>query len=169
MIGSRSSVGGDFSLVDHDGRPANLASFSGNYALIFFGFTHCRKVCPEALSRISGALQELGELGSHIQALYITVDPVRDTPEVLKAFLSTRYPMFTGLTGEQEKIDEARAQFRVFARRVADQEDPDGYAVPHSALIYLLDERGQFVRHFADGVSHQELVDGLRSALGDEL
>lgn len=168
-MGFRSSVGGDFSLVDHDGRPASLASFSGNYALIFFGFTHCRKICPEALSRISGALEELGERASRLQALYITVDPVRDTPEVLKSFLSTHYPRFTGLTGDLEKIDEARRQFRVFARRVADQEDPDGYAVPHSALIYLLDERGQFLRHFSDGVSHRELVDGLRSALGDEV
>ncbi|MEQ8266565.1 MAG: SCO family protein [Parvibaculum sp.] len=168
MTGSMSAVGGDFSLVDHNDRPVRLASFSGGLALIFFGFTHCRKVCPETLSKISGALEELGERASEIQPLYITVDPARDTPEVLKAFLSKQYPRFTGLTGTGEKIEEARARFRVFARRVADQEDPDGYAVPHSALIYLLDEEGQFLRHFPDGVSHRDLVDGLRSALGDE-
>lgn len=168
MTGGMISVGGGFSLVDHDETPVSLASFSGRHVLIFFGFTHCRKVCPEALSKISGALDELGERASEIQPLYITVDPVRDTPDVLKAFLSKQYPRFTGLTGTGEKIEEARSRFRVFARRVADQEDPDGYAVPHSALIYLLDKKGQFLRHFPDGVSHRELADGLRSALGDE-
>ncbi|HWN31199.1 MAG TPA: SCO family protein [Pseudonocardia sp.] len=83
-------VGGSFTLVDHHQRVTE-ASYFGRYALLFFGFTHCREVCPRALTRLSAALDSLGPLATNLQALYVTVDPERDSPEVLRAFLAD-YP-----------------------------------------------------------------------------
>ena len=130
--------------------------------LIYFGFTHCRVVCPRALARLSEALDALGELADRIQPLYITVDPVRDTPAVMKAYLQDRYPRFTGLTGTREQTDGAKRTFRVFAERATDLEDPSGYAMPHSALTYLVGPSGKHVTQFPDTIDRDALVVRLK-------
>src|SRR5580700_5801408 len=113
-------VAPSFTLVDHDGRPVTEADFRGRFLLVYFGFTHCRVVCPRALARLSDTLSVLGDVAGRIQPLYITVDPVRDTPAMMKTYLEPRYPRFTGLTGTHEQIDAAKCTFRVFAERAAD-------------------------------------------------
>ena len=138
------------------------ADYRGRFMLIYFGFTHCRAVCPRALARLSEALGALGELADRIQPLYITVDPVRDTPAVMKAYLQDRYPRFTGLTGAREQTDGAKRTFRVFAERAADPEDPSGYAMPHSALTYLAGPDGKYVTHFSDTIDQNTLVGQLK-------
>jgi protein SCO1/2 len=155
-------VGGDFDLVDHDGRRVTLADYAGRHVLLFFGFTHCRVVCPRTLSRISAALDLLGEQACAIQPLYISVDPARDTPAVMKAFLADRFPRFTGLTGEAEHVEAVKRTYRVHARRAADADDPSGYAMPHTALVYLLDTAGHYLTHFADSIEAPELATRLR-------
>src|SRR5882762_1597942 len=100
MHASRPPVGGSFQLVDHHGRAVTEASYHGRFALLFFGFTHCCVVCPRALTKLSGVLDALGPLADRVQPLYITVDPERDTPDVMRAFLQA-YPRFTGLTGSR--------------------------------------------------------------------
>jgi len=114
--------------------------------LVFFGFTHCRIVCPRALGKLCRVLDDLGPLAERVQPLYVTVDPERDTPAVMREFLGRSYPRFTGLTGSPAQIDAAKAAFRVFARRVADPDSPGGYAMPHTAIAYLLDEAGRYGR-----------------------
>ncbi|WP_033294688.1 SCO family protein [Amycolatopsis jejuensis] len=153
-----------YSLVDHHGRPATEQTYRGRYQLVFFGFTHCRAVCPRALKRLSSTVDSLGGLADTVTPLYITVDPERDTPEVMKEFLRD-YPAFTGLTGPPEAIDEAKKAFRVFARRKDDPEDPDGYAVPHTAITYLVSPEGKYVAHFPDSLSDEELRTRLRAEL----
>lgn len=153
---------GNFSLVDHHGRAVTEQTYVGDWMLIFFGFTHCRAVCPRALARLSGVLDSVDEaVARQIQPLYITVDPDRDTPDVMRRFLADRFPRFTGLTGPPDKIDEAKASFGVFARRRADPEDPDGYAVPHTAMAYLLDRQGRYVTHWSDAVSTERIMADL--------
>jgi protein SCO1 len=139
-----------FSLVDHDGRPVDIGSWPGRWLLVQFGFTSCRVVCPRALAKLGAALDGLGPLAGRVQPLYVSVDPERDTPEVMRAFLTTSYPHFTGLTGTPEQVEAATRAFRVFARRRADPEDPDGYAVPHTAITYLVDPDGRLARHWPD-------------------
>jgi protein SCO1 len=155
-------VGGSFALTNHHGRDVTDADYRGRFMLIYFGFTHCRAVCPRALARLSGALAALGEFADRIQPLYITVDPVRDTSAVMKAYLQDRYPRFTGLTGTRDQTDRAKQTFRVFAERAADPEDPSGYAMPHSALTYLMGPDGKYVTHFSDTIDQNTLVGRLK-------
>ena len=161
---STPSPGGAFELIDHNGHPVSNLTCRDRYALIFFGFTHCRVVCPRALGKLTAVLEALGLLADRIRPFYITVDPARDTPDVMRSFLAG-YPRFTGLTGPPEQIDVAKRNFRVYAERVADPQDPDGYAVPHTAITYLLDVNGHFVDHFTDALSQDTIAARIRSRL----
>ncbi|WP_239154990.1 SCO family protein [Amycolatopsis sp. FDAARGOS 1241] len=154
-----------FSLVDHHGTPVTEQSYRGQWVTVFFGFTHCRVVCPRALGRLSAVLDGLGPLAEKIRPLYITVDPERDTPEVMRAFLEAGHPRFTGLTGTPERIEAAKRSFHVFARRKDDPEDPDGYAVPHTAITYVLSPDGEYATHLTDGLDTETFTERLRAAV----
>lgn len=166
MAASRVKIGGAFELTDHHGRTVRESSYRGRYMMIFFGFTHCRKVCPETLGKMSQVLEMIGNQADDFVPLYITVDPERDDPATMKAFLEANFPRFTGLTGKREQIDAVRSAYKVFAQRAPDEEDPEGYAVPHSALVYITDREGRYVMHFNDGAPVEKIVSGLH-ALGD--
>jgi protein SCO1/2 len=152
-------------LIDQDGRPFGLDRLGGGMSLVYFGFLHCRAVCPRSLARLAQVSELLGDEADRFRILYITVDPARDTPSAMKAFLSANYPGFTGLSGSPDAIDAAKASLRIFTRRTADPEDPDGYAVPHTALIYLIDGQGGYVAHFADHLDANAIADRLRNIL----
>lgn len=156
---------GVFDLVDHDGNAVSQRSFAGAFAMYFFGFTHCGMVCPRALSRLTAVLDRLGPLADGVRPVYVTVDPERDTPEVMKAFLETSYPRFTGLTGTRAQVDAAMSAFRVFARRAEDPDDPDGYQMPHSAFTYVMSPDGGYVTHFTDAVEAGEIEQRLIAIL----
>ena len=164
-MSSRPLVGGSFRLIDHHSAPVTEESYRGRFVLIFFGFTHCQVVCPRALSRLLAVLERLGPPADHFHALYITVDPERDTPEVMRTFLEKAYPRFAGLTGSRAAIDVAKRAFRVFAERRPDPQEPDGYIVPHTAISYLLDPHGQYAAHFTDAVDESTMTDRLRALL----
>ena len=164
-VSGRPPVGGSFRLIDHHGARVTDETYRGRFVLIFFGFTHCRVVCPRALSRLSAVLERLGPLTDQLQALYITVDPERDTPEVMRTFLEKSYPRFIGLTGTRAEIDAAKHTFRVFAERRPDPQEPDGYVVPHTAISYLLDPHGQYAAHFTDALDETKVADRLRTLL----
>jgi protein SCO1 len=157
--------GGAFRLIDHHGAEVGNESYHGKYVLVFFGFTHCKVVCPRALAKLSSVLESLGPLGGEIQPLYVTVDPERDTPDVMRAFLERAAPRFTGLTGPRERIDEAKKAFHVFARRATDPDDPEGYAVPHTAITYVLDRQGRYAAHFTDAADAPEIAERLRALI----
>lgn len=151
-----------FALIDHDGQEVTEQSYRGSWMLVYFGFTHCASVCPRALTKLSAALDEAPEVARRVTALYITVDPARDDPARMREYL-TRYPRFTGLTGEPDALDRARIEFRVFARRRDDADEPDGYRVPHSAMTYLLGPDGEYVAHFADHLEAADVAARLRA------
>jgi protein SCO1/2 len=155
-----------FHLTDHNGRDVDAESFRGSFMLVFFGFTHCRVVCPRALARLSAALDALGEIAVRVAALYITVDPDRDNPQVMRNYLRA-YPSILGLTGSRAQIDDAKRNFRVFARRSPPSPDDGGYDVPHTAITYLLDPRGRLVAHFNDAIELSDLIQRLGSHLKD--
>ena len=155
-----------FDLIDHNGQSVDEASFRPQWLLVYFGFTHCKVVCPRSLGKLSGVLGELGsELSAMVKPLYVTVDPERDSPERMKSYLEVSYPEFLGLTGSADQIDAAKKAFRVFAQKKADPDDPNGYDVPHSAITYLVSPDGNYVTHWADIKTASEIANDLEKHL----
>lgn len=138
-----STVGGPFSLIDQDGKPVTEAALKGKPTVIFFGFTHCPDICPTALYEITQAFEALGDDAGKAQALLVTVDPERDTPETLKSYLSSFSPRIRGLTGSPEAVQAAVKAFRAYAKKT--QLKDGGYTVDHTAVVYLMDRNGAFV------------------------
>ena len=139
-------VGGPFHLEDQNGKPVSDQDMKGRPFLVFFGFTHCPDVCPTTLFDMSQVLRKLGPDADRTGALFITVDPERDTPPVMKDYLSNFDPHLRGLTGDRASIDAAIRAYRVYAKKVP---LPDGdYTMDHTAVVYLMDKNGRFVAPF---------------------
>jgi protein SCO1 len=161
--GDEPGIAGRFDLLDHYGAPADAYRFRGRFVLVFFGFTHCKVVCPRALGKLDRVVSSLGARTASVQALYITVDPRRDTAAVLRGFLCEKYPTFLGLTGSEEQIAAARSAFRVFAT-VKQTADGD-YAVPHTAITYVLGPDGALADHWPDSLSEDTMAKRLSALL----
>ena len=140
------SVGGPFKLTDQDGKVVTDADMKGKPFLVFFGFTHCPDVCPTTLFDMSALMKALGPDANRTSALFITVDPERDTPSVIKDYLSNFDPHVRGLTGDPAAINAAIRAYRVYAKKVP-LENGD-YTMDHTALVYLMDKDGHFVAPF---------------------
>jgi protein SCO1/2 len=138
-----SAVGGPFALVSHEGKTVTDKDVLGAPYLVFFGFTHCPDVCPTKLFEISEVLRAMGERGRDVRALFITVDPERDTPDVLKSYLGSFDERIVGLTGDQAAVEDAIRAYRGFARKVPLKDG--GYTMEHTSLVYLMDGKGRFV------------------------
>ncbi|WEX11364.1 SCO family protein [Chelativorans sp. AA-79] len=136
------AFGAPFELVDDSGQPITEKAFQGRPTALFFGFTHCPDVCPTTLFEMEGWLDELGEEGEDLQAFFITVDPERDTPEVMKTYLGNFSDRVTGITGDPEKVAAMAKAFRIYSRKV-ELEDGD-YTMDHTASVMLLDRNGDF-------------------------
>lgn len=156
------TIGGGFSLTDHFGASVTERSWPGRYLLIFFGFTHCKVVCPRALAKLSDVIALLGDSAARLQPLYVTVDPERDTPERMRTFLGT-YPHFIGLTGSTDAIERMKAAYRVFAqRRAAEHGD---YDMPHTAITYLIAPDGTLAAHFVDALDASTIAARIQVAI----
>jgi protein SCO1/2 len=140
--GRVSSIGGPFSLTDQNGARVTEATYRGAPSIVFFGFTHCPDVCPTALFDMSEVLKRL-PADKRVSALFVTVDPERDTPAILKDYLSSFDPRISGLSGTRPEIDAALKSYRVYSKKQP-QENGD-YSMDHSAIIYLMDKQGRFV------------------------
>ena len=140
------AVGGPFRLEDENGHPVTDQDMRGRPFLVFFGYTHCPDICPTTLFDISQVLQKLGPDADRTGALFITVDPERDTPAVLKDYLSNFDPHLRGLTGDPNAVNAAAKAYRVYAKKVP--LDHGDYTMDHTAMVYLMDKEGRFVGPF---------------------
>jgi protein SCO1/2 len=145
-IAGASAVGGPFKLVDQNSKPITDQDMKGHPFLVFFGFTHCPDVCPTTLFEVSEIFRALGPQAKDIRGLFISVDPERDTPAVLKDYLSSFDPHLVGVTGDLPSIQAVEKSYRVYAKKVP--LDGGGYTMDHTALIYLMDKTGRFVAPF---------------------
>ncbi|MET0878346.1 MAG: SCO family protein [Tardiphaga sp.] len=145
-IALQTSVGGPFNQIDQKGNPVTDVDMKGRPLLVFFGFTHCPDVCPTALFDISEILRELGGDGDRMRAMFVTVDPERDTPGKLKDYLSSFDPRLIAATGDEAAIKAIEKAYRVYAKRVP--LDGGGYTMDHTAIVYLMDKQGRFVAPF---------------------
>jgi protein SCO1/2 len=139
----------DFQLTDHDGKSRTLPDFRGKVVLLFFGFTHCPDICPTTLAQFAQAAKQLGADAERVQFLFVTVDPERDTAEVLKAYVPAFDSRFLGLTGDLQAIARTAKEFKVIFQKQPGK-TADSYSVDHSAGTYVFDREGRvrlFVRH----------------------
>ncbi len=143
--GAVAGIGGPFALVDGDGKPVTEAAVAGQPTLVFFGYTHCPDVCPTTLDAISQTLQALGP-DTPVKALFITLDPARDTPAAMKDYLSSFDRRIVGLTGSQAAVDQVAHEYRVYAKKVPTTNGD--YSVDHTGVVYLMDAHGAFVESF---------------------
>ncbi|SFK66944.1 protein SCO1/2 [Methylocapsa palsarum] len=140
-----SEIGGPFSMIGQDGRVVTNASLEGRPYLVFFGYTHCPDFCPTALFDISAAFKELG-FDKQIAALFVTVDPARDSPEILKDYLEHFDPRIIGLTGDDAKTQAIAKAFKVYFKKVPGENGD--YTMDHTGIVYLMDKSGRFVSAF---------------------
>ncbi len=141
-----SAIGGPFKLIDQDGKPITDQDLKGRPFLVFFGYRHCPDICPTTLFEMSEVMRALGKDADRINALFITVDPDRDTPAGMKDYLSSFDPHLRGATGDRKAIDAVEKAYRVYAKKVPGK-DGD-YSMDHTALVYLMDKQGRFVAPF---------------------
>ena len=140
------SFGKALELTDHNGKPRSLAEFRGKVVAIFFGYTHCPDVCPATLAELAQIMRELGADAEKVQVLFVTVDPERDTPQVLRQYVPAFYPSFLGLVGDADATARAAKEFKVFYQKQPLKSG--GYSVDHSAGTYIFDREGR-LRLFA--------------------
>ena len=157
-------IGGPFTLVDGDGKTVTDADFRGRYMLVYFGYTFCPDVCPTTLSQMAAALDKLPkDESSRIVPLFITVDPARDTPKVVKSYAASFYPRMIGLTGSTEQVTAAERAYKVYAAKAPGEGGE--YTMDHSSIIYLMGPDGRFIAHFAHGATVDEMVAELHKIL----
>ena len=140
------TIGGPFRLTDQNGRTVSDQDLKGHPFLVFFGFTHCPDVCPTTLFEVSEILRSLGPDANGTRALFITVDPERDTPSVMKDYVSNFDPHVWGLTGDPAAIAAVAKAYRVYYKKVP--LDGGGYTMDHTAIVYLMDRNGRLVAPF---------------------
>lgn len=161
----QATVGGPFAMADHNGRPVTEKTFAGRWMLIYFGYTYCPDVCPTALGVMSVALDGLSPAErAKLAPIFITVDPDRDRPEVLKDYVTAFAPDMIGLVGNAEQTDAAKKAFKVYAEK-AKGGDQENYTVDHSSILYLMGPDGKFVQHFPHGTTAPDLLAGLKKHL----
>ena len=142
-----SAIGGPFKLIDQNGQAITDADMKGKPFLVFFGFTHCPDVCPTTLFEVSEMMRALGKDADRAGALFITVDPERDTPAAMKDYLSSFDPHLRAATGDAQAIEAVIKAYRVYAKKVPT--DKGDYSMDHTALVYLMDKNGRFVAPFS--------------------
>lgn len=159
-------IGGPFSLLDPSGKRVTEKDFAGRPMLVYFGFTNCPDVCPAGLQVIAAALDKLGPKADGLAPLFITLDPERDTPQVIGEYVKSFNPRIVGLSGSPEDIAAVAKAYRVYFKKVADANSASGnYSVDHSAYMYLMSPTGELLKHFPHTVNVDELADELAKAL----
>lgn len=160
------TVGGPFELVNGDGETVTQADFAGRHMVVYFGFTYCPDICPTELIAVADALDLLdADEAQEFQPIFVTVDPERDTPDVVKDYVGNFHERMVGLTGSPEQIREAARAYRVYYAK-QEQEDPDiPYQMAHSSYIYVMGPDGLYRRHFSMGTTPETIAAGLKELL----
>ncbi len=156
--------GRDFQLVDHNGQPRTLKDFRGKVVVLFFGYTQCPDVCPTTMSELAEAKRLLGPDGARVQGLFVTLDPERDTPQVLKAYMENFDPSFLALRGTPEQLAALAKEYKVYYKKVPGA-TPTSYTMDHSAASFVYDEKGRLRLYTRYGTGPAALASDLRLLL----
>ena len=156
----------NFQLTDHNGQPRSLKDFQGKVVALFFGYTQCPDVCPTTLVELAEIKKALGAEGSKLQGVFVTVDPERDTPEVLKAYMANFDPSFLALRGSPEELAAVAKDFKIYYKKV-DGKTPTSYTMDHSAGSYVYDTAGRLRVYNRYGSGAQALASDVKALLGE--
>ena len=154
----------DFQLTDHNGQLRSLKDFRGKVVVVFFGYAQCPDVCPTSMAELAQVKQSLGADGDKLQGLFVTVDPERDTPELLKAYMGNFDPTFLALRGTPEQLASMAKDFKVFYKKV-EGKTPTSYTMDHSAASYVYDTQGRLRLYTRYGIGAQALASDLQLLL----
>jgi protein SCO1/2 len=157
--------GRDFHLTDFDGRVRQLSDFRGKVVVLFFGYTHCPDVCPTPLSDLATAMKKMGKDAEKVQVLFVTVDPERDTPKILKEFVPSFDPTFLGLYGNAMETKKAADEFHVFYQKVQIEDDMKNYAMDHTAGCFVFDPRGKLRTYMQYGEKPEAMAQDMENLL----
>ena len=158
-------LGGSFSLIDQNGRRRSDGEFRGQLMLIYFGYTYCPDVCPTSVQIMTEALETLGENGNLVRPIFITVDPARDTVNVMREYAENFHPRLVALTGPEADIAEVTRAYRVYYARSEESSSEQDYLVDHSSFIYLMGADGRYLTHFGHDATPEEVAAGIREFL----
>ena len=162
-------IGGQFSLVDHTGKTVTNDDFAGKLRLVFFGFTNCPDICPTTLAEIARTIELLKDDADAVAYLFVSLDPDRDTPEVMAEYVKAFDRRITGLTGTVDQVDAMAGTYRVAYEKVGmDGEAYQGsgdYLVSHQGNTYLMSRSGEYLTHFSYGTAPEEMAETIREAI----
>src|SRR6266478_2668448 len=158
-----SAIGGPFRLTDQNGKAVTDADLKGRWSLIYFGYTHCPDACPTALNDISIALEDLGAKREAVRPVFITVDPERDTPESLKAYVTSFDAPILALTGTPDEVAQAAKGYRVYYAK--HPEAGGDYSMDHSSVIYVMDPEGRFTASFTHESAPEQISERLKKLI----
>lgn len=160
-------IGGDFNLTDHTGKRVTLKSYSGKYLLVFFGFSHCPGVCPLGLRTIVSSLTQVGSLANEIQPIFISVDPARDTQEVLAKYVKSFGSLLVGLRGSEKELAEVVGRYRAYYQKLSVPKDQpkESYLMDHSPIIYLMNKSGKYISHFSSAEGAKKISEKIKLAI----
>ena len=156
--------GSEFRLFDHNGKPRTLADFRGKVVVMFFGYTHCPDVCPTTLAEMKQVMQILGNDAQRLQVLFVTVDPARDTPDLLSRYVPSFHPSFLGLYGDTAATEKVAKDFKI-AYRIAAGKTADGYTVDHSAASLVFDTQGNLRLFINYGLAADKIAPDIKKLL----
>lgn len=160
------AIGGPFELTGQEGRPVRDTDFAGKYRLVYFGYAFCPDVCPTDLQKLGKAMRDLEKtdpaLAAKLVPIFITVDPERDTPPVVKQFVANFHPKMVGLTGSPEATAKVAKQFGVYFKKMPPPTPGGGYLVDHMAAIFLMGPKGEPIALFSQDQSADAIVEGVR-------
>ena len=155
------TIGGPFTLSTLDGTTVSDQTYRGKWLLVYFGYTSCPSSCPTTLLAVSMVLEGLGPDAAQVRPLFITVDPERDTPKVMRQYIESFDPRIVGLTGTPQQIAAAAHEYGAYYVRHSTGSGPDDYVMDHSTYLYLMDPRGKFVRAIDPDISSDQITDAL--------
>ncbi|MEW8231807.1 MAG: SCO family protein [Candidatus Thiodiazotropha endolucinida] len=158
-------LGGEFSLTDHNNNPFELRQLQGKLVLLFFGYTYCPDICPTELANVAAVLNELDDQGDQVQGLFVSLDPGRDSPEVMRDYVHYFNKGLVGLTGSEDEVAQVARQYRVNYKR--HEREDGGYSIDHSANLYLIDGKGKLTAVVPYGMPPKHILDLVRGLLAE--
>jgi cytochrome oxidase Cu insertion factor (SCO1/SenC/PrrC family) len=165
VVAGQAAIGGPFTLEDTKGEAVTESVLTGHYSLVYFGYTFCPDICPLALQNMTQALMMAGPVAETVLPVFITIDPERDTKEVMAAYLGHFHPRMIGLTGTPEQLRAAERGYKVYAAKSPGSEGKPDYMIDLTGYIYLMDRAGHYVAHFPKDATAQDISARLRREL----